>query len=413
MKAIVFLAVIVLAANAQEVVGFNPGEYYTGFTERLGLNQDQLQDGKNCFDAINNIVMQFNDILETYKPAPQYPQYPEGSQSGEWPSGNTGEWPSGNTGEWPSGNTGEWPSGNTGEWPSGEMPSGEWSNGENEYSQGVNVEELISSLLNLYGQAKSSITGECKPFLKDLQDVLRPDWNNPSLVGLDESAPLSEILGANWNFYFPQIIKLLGTWVQQMNSNQWSQAGTTNAQIIRILLGTETLRVQAQTLTSGTPVAFDKTKFFTQFFTAFFNTLGGFKSADVTKNIKSLSTCYDGIVKILDQFPAFQTQTASLSFLDTFYATKGLFTTFASNLKTCRPAYQLVSTLATKINTKVLASNKGYYQVMLNLLLNFPQIETNLMNQAINVDIGKYDKAGNIAANTLKTIFANAATFPL
>jgi hypothetical protein len=233
------------------------------------------------------------------------------------------------------------------------------------------------------------------------------------LVGLDESAPLSEILGANWNFYFPQIIKLLGTWVQQMNSNQWSQAGTTNAQIIRILLGTETLRVQAQTLTSGTPVAFDKTKFFTQFFTAFFNTLGGFKSADVTKNIKSLSTCYDGIVKILDQFPAFQTQTASLSFLDTFYATKGLFTTFASNLKTCRPAYQLVSTLATKINTKVLASNKGYYQVMLNLLLNFPQIETNLMNQAINVDIGKYDKAGNIAANTLKTIFANAATFPL
>jgi hypothetical protein len=395
MKAIFVLALIVLAANAQNTPTssstgqaqepeFDGEAYFSGFAEKLGLTEDQLQHASSCFTTIQGMAEQLNDILQPN-------QVDEEDTEGSLGDEGTG-----------SGSEG--------------FEGSEGSEGsEAEVNPAQNIENMIGSLLNLYGNAKSSIQGECQPFLEDLQSALEPNFESPSMVGLSEDSGLDEVLAANWDFYFPQLIKQVGLLVQQLNGAQFSSAGATNAYILQILFGKAIPApiVQA-TMPIGKSVIFNQKNFFNQFFNGFFKSLGNFKAADITNNIKSLSSCYDAFNKINSQIISFQKQIVKLSLLDSFYATKSFVSTFASNFKACKPAYQLVDGLRGKLVTKVNASKTGgWYQVFLNLSLNFAQIEGSLTSAAVYVDLGKYEQAGTIAANTIKSVFANVAPFPL
>jgi hypothetical protein len=457
MKAILTLALIVLAANAQPIdptQGQGEAEaYLSGLTGGLGFTSSQIEDGQNCFEAIKNIAQQLSGLLQNNQGSAQVSQSSEGPQGPpgfEGTGSNGGFDGTGSNGGFDgtgsnggfdgtgsnggfdgTGSNGGFDGtgsngGFDGTGSNGGFDGtgsnggfdGTGSNGGYEGpsgSQGPNIENVISSLLSLYGQAKNSILGECQPLLIDIQSVLIPNFENPSLIGLGEDTPFDEILSVNWNFYFPQIIKQVGLWVQQLHDGQFEAAGSTQAYIIKILVGSVIPKADATTsIPLGKSVAFNKNNFFTQFFTGFFKSLGGFKAADITTNIKSLSTCYDALNKISTQVTNFQTQTSNLSPLDAFYATKGFASAFASNIRGCKAALQLVKDLSGRFAAKVISSqDEGLYQIFLNLSLNFAQIETSLMTEASFVDQGKYELAGNAQANILKTILAKVIAFPL
>jgi len=402
MKAIFFLALIVLAAHAQDLPtstgdstgddsqGFDLDAYFAGFVEQLGIDS---QDGDNCLSTIKDQAQQLAAIL----------QINQDNQDGSVDDGTSGDGTSGD--------------GTSGDGSSSDGTSGDGTSGDGtSVDQGQNLDQLISSLFGFYSQAKSAIQGECQAFLGDLQTALEADSENPSMVGLVDPTS-DEIIGANLDFYFPQVVKQIGTLVQQLHDASFNEAGATHAYILQILFGNQIPDAVAQptSIPQGKLVTFNQKNFFTQYLNGFFKTLGGFKAADVTNNVKSISACYDSFTKINAQITSFQKQIAKLAALDTFFATKAFVSTFATNFKGCKPAFQLLDTLNTKINTKISASvdNKGWYQVFLNLALNFDQVENSLQAQATYVDQGKYEIAGNTGANTVKALFANVATFPL
>jgi hypothetical protein len=356
MKAILVLALVVLAANAVDGDAF-----YQGFTQKLGLTGNQIQDGRNCFDTVSQLVGQLNTILQ-------------GSESTE---------------------------------------GGDGTNGGEGSMSAPNFEEIFTSLLGLYGSAQSSIQGECGPFISDLSSVLAPNSQNPSMQGLNEDVTIDEIVSINWNWYFPQIIQQFGKWVNQLNLAQDNEAGMTTAYILQILTGHAIPQATPEvSMVLGKSVPFDKNTFINQFFTAFFKTLG-FKAADITTNVKGISTCVvDTIPKLITLVTNFQTQIARLSVLDAFFASKTFYANLISTFKNCKPAFTVLDTISQKI-IKQTNDENGAYQIFLNSALNFPQLDSTIMQEYLLIDQGKYALAGETEAKRWQTIFKNVVNFAL
>jgi hypothetical protein len=66
MKFIVALAVLCVAAQASHL---NISAYHLGFAEGLGLNENQIQHGFNCFSSFKNVLLGARDVVHSSEPS--------------------------------------------------------------------------------------------------------------------------------------------------------------------------------------------------------------------------------------------------------------------------------------------------------------------------------------------------------
>lgn len=220
---------------------------------------------------------------------------------------------------------------------------------------------------------------------------------------------LTETIQANFKQYFTQIIQQVGLWVGYLQQGNDFEAGVTQSYIGQILNGVEIPSV-ITVANATTIVPFNTSKFFDEYFTTIFQTLG----IDAPINVSALVQCQYLINNVSGTIAYTKTQWANYTFDQKLDVVQYIFSLGFAAVRGCEGAGVVAGNILVPQYEAFESDPVGFtLEVVERIAADLPEYIASIQQEIVDIQEGDYVAAGQEKVNRINNDFGGLVNYTI
>jgi hypothetical protein len=266
-----------------------------------------------------------------------------------------------------------------------------------------NFDTIAEELGSQIEQIKYDFNTTCLPYYIQLA------MNFEHSIGTWNMTVWKQTFHQNFELYLPQIIQQVAQWVQLLEAGQDFQAGEIQGYINQILVGAvkpSTIEVAPAT----TMVAFNHSKFFSEYFSTIFQALGIQSEVDVD----SLIQCSSNLDNTTATFVYIKEQFSTFDFEQKLNATQYLVSLSFDTIRNCEGAAAVGGLILVPQYEAFKEDPVAFtLEVLERIALDMPQYIASIQKQNVDIQEGNYVAAAQEKVKRINNDFQGLVNYTI